>query len=127
MMIPGSLDGNGEWVEANSLARSIEEEMLGDELIDLEEETEEATETRRRTFIALSRAVINHLKGNLEITVSEGDLRSADETDARLPRSNRSFPVVAGEVMIQTGDLRPAGDQGTPIPLTTKTLSGKVG
>ena len=46
MMVPGSLTAAGEWSEASSLAREIEQQMIGQELINLDDETEEAPESR---------------------------------------------------------------------------------
>ncbi len=125
-MVPGSLTAAGEWSEASSLAREIEQQMIGQELINLDDETEEATDNRRRTFIAISTAVINHLTSSLEISLQAGDLRGGGEANARLLRTARDFAVAAGRITINVGDLRPTNDAGTPIPLTAKTLTGKV-
>lgn len=67
MLKPGIIVGDS--LEANSMARAIEDAMVAQEVIKLDEETEEAAENRRKAFIAIATGVINHLKANLEIKV----------------------------------------------------------
>lgn len=126
MMVPGSVDADGEWVEAASLAREIEQQMIAQELLDPDDETEETTTSRRKTFVAISTAAVNHLTSDLEISLNAGDLRAAGETSAQLPRVQKTFEVVAGQVTMNAGGLRGASDGGTPVPLAAKTLAGKV-
>lgn len=68
MLKPGSLVGGV--LEVGSMAEAIELAMVAHDLLDLDEETPEAAENRRKTFIAIATGVINHLKANLEITVA---------------------------------------------------------
>ncbi|AKC86786.1 hypothetical protein [Pseudoxanthomonas suwonensis] len=68
MLKPGFLVG--DFLEAGSMAEAIELAMVELELIDLDEETPEAAENRRKALIAISTGVIRHLKANIEITVA---------------------------------------------------------
>lgn len=126
MLNPGSVTSSGEWAEATSLARAIENEMVADELIDLAEDTEEMALQRRRTLAATARGIINYLKANMDVTVDAGALRGTGETAGQLPAANRTFAVVAGQVTINAGQLRGAGEPGMRIPAAARTLSGKV-
>ncbi|HKY01874.1 MAG TPA: hypothetical protein VJM53_04920 [Burkholderiales bacterium] len=67
MLKPGIIIGDS--LEAGSMARAIEDAMVAQDVIKLDEETEEAAENRRKVFIAIATGVINHLKANLEIKV----------------------------------------------------------
>jgi hypothetical protein len=126
MLIPGSVNADGEWGEAASLARAIETEMLADKLIELADEDEETTRQRRRTFVAMAKGIINHLKSHMDITVDPGALRATGEMAARLPAADTSFSVLAGQITIAAGALRAASATGIRVPLATKVLSGKV-
>jgi hypothetical protein len=44
--------------------------MVAEGIIDLDDETPEAAEKRRKTFIAISTGVINHLKASFEVRVT---------------------------------------------------------
>lgn len=68
MLKPGTIVGDS--LEAGSMARAIEDAMVAAELIDLDDETPEAAEKRRKTFIAIATGVITHLKANLEVRVA---------------------------------------------------------
>ncbi len=70
MLKPGTL--NGDALEAGSMAQAIELAMIAQGLIDLDEETPDAAENRRKTFIAIATGVINHLKTNLDVRVTQG-------------------------------------------------------
>ena len=70
MLKPGFLVG--ESLQPGSMAEAIELAMVDHELLDLDEETTEAAENRRKTFVAIATGVINHLKANLDITVAAG-------------------------------------------------------
>ncbi|HEX7048858.1 MAG TPA: hypothetical protein VF188_01500 [Longimicrobiales bacterium] len=126
MLRPGSIDGDGEWNEATSLARSIEAEMVAEELIDLDDETPDAARQRRRTLIATARGIIEYFKANMDITVDVGALRDSGESGAALPAAAKSYTVSSGKITIPAGDIRAASATGVRLPLTTKTLSGKV-
>lgn len=126
MMKPGTLDGDGDWVESQSMARSIENEMISDSLIDLNSETHDATQQRRKTIIAMSRGIINHIKTNLDIQMDAGVLRSASEISGGIPSTSKNFTVASGQITVSAGALRGANDASIPVPPTTRTLSGKV-
>lgn len=126
MLRPGTLDAAGEWVEAQSLARSIEAAMVADGLIDLAEDTDETARQRRRTLVATARGIIDYFKANMDITVDAGALRGTSETAGQLPAADRTFNVVGAQVTIAAGSLRAAGDAGMRVPLAQRTLSGKV-
>jgi hypothetical protein len=68
MLKPGTLIGDS--LEAGTMARAIEDAMVAEGIIDLDDETPEAAEKRRKTFIAISTGVINHLKTSLEVRVT---------------------------------------------------------
>lgn len=70
MLKAGSLVGGA--LEAGSLARAIEDEMVHQGVLDLDSETEDAAEMRRKTFIAIATGVVNHLKGNLDVKIVAG-------------------------------------------------------
>lgn len=127
MLIPGSIDADGEWQQAQSLARSIEQALVGADLIDLAEEGEEATLQRRQTLVALSDGIIGYLKGHLEIELAAGDLRSKSEGGDAVPGSLKTFPLQPGnQIEIGTGSLRTAAAAGIDVPVSAKTLTGKV-
>jgi hypothetical protein len=69
MMVAGSIDGSGEWNEAQSLARSIETSMVADGILSLEEETQDAMKQRRKSMIALARGIVTHLAANATVSV----------------------------------------------------------
>ena len=126
MLQPGTLTAAGDWVEAHSLARAIETEMIADALLALDEETPDATLQRRKTFVAMARGIITYFKTHMDITLAVGDLRATGEAGARLPAADKTYSVSAGQVTIGAGSLRAAGDAGVAVPLAAKTLSGKV-
>ena len=126
MLLPGTLTGSGEWVEAQSLARSIENEMVADKLIDLDDETEEAMLQRRKTMIAMARGIIIYFKAHVDITIEAGFLRNTGETAGRLPETGKTFTLSGGQITISAGALRDQADSGMKVPLTTKVLAGKV-
>ncbi len=68
MLNPGTLVGNA--LQANSMARAIEDAMVAAALIDLGDETPEAALERRKAYIAIATGVINHLKAHIEIHVA---------------------------------------------------------
>ena len=70
MLKPGLLVG--ELLEPGSMAEAIELAMVAHGLLDLDEETPEAAENRRKTLVAISTGVVNHIKAQLEITVAAG-------------------------------------------------------
>jgi len=67
MLKPGSLQGDS--LEAGSMARAIEDAMVAQGVLKLDDETADAAELRRKTFVAIATGVINHLKSNVEIHV----------------------------------------------------------
>jgi len=84
MLKAGSLVGSA--LEAGSMARAIEDAMVAEGVLNLEEETEDAAEMRRKTFIAIATGVVNHLKGNLEITIVAGKFATNNPPAAALLR-----------------------------------------
>jgi hypothetical protein len=66
--------------------------MVAHELLDLDEETPEAAENRRKAFIAIATGVINHLKANIEVAVA------ADKFGVGLPVVATSLLGSSGEV-----------------------------
>lgn len=65
MLSAGTL--SGDILSADSMAKAIEDAFVANGLIHLDEETAEAAEQRRKTFIAISTGVIQHLTANLEV------------------------------------------------------------
>jgi len=90
MLKPGMLVGTV--LEPGSMAEAIELAMVDQDLLDLDEETPEAAENRRKTFVAIATGVINHIKANLEITVA------ANKFDGTTPSSATALLGSAGEV-----------------------------
>jgi len=68
MLKPGSLVGDS--LEANSMALAIENAMVAQGVLKLEDETDDAAEMRRKSFIAIATGVVNHLTANLEIKLA---------------------------------------------------------
>jgi hypothetical protein len=68
MLKPGTLVGDA--LQSGSMAEAIELAMIAQGMLDLSEETPEAAENRRKTFIAIATGVINHLTANLDIRVA---------------------------------------------------------
>jgi hypothetical protein len=72
MLKPGIL--LGDQLESDSMALAIEQALQQQGVLNLDDETPEAAETRRKTFIAIATGVINHLKAQLEITITANKL-----------------------------------------------------
>ncbi|HYJ79560.1 MAG TPA: hypothetical protein VEW03_08175 [Longimicrobiaceae bacterium] len=126
MLRPGTVTGAGEWVEATSLARSIETAMVADGVIDLAEDTEESALSRRRTLAATARGIIDYFKASMDVTVDTGALRNTGEAGSQLPATSRSFTVSGGQITIAAGALRAISDTGVRVPQAARTLAGKV-
>ena len=92
MLKPGFIDNN-QRLEAGSMARAIEDAMVAQSLVDLDEETPEAAENRRKAFIAIATGVINHLKAHLEIVVA------ANKFDVATPAQTVKLLGSNGEVL----------------------------
>jgi hypothetical protein len=90
MLKPGTLVGDA--LEAGSMALAIELAMVAQGLLDLDEEQPEAAENRRKTFIAISTGVINHLKASIEIVVA------VDKFNPGTPNTETKLLGSAGEV-----------------------------
>lgn len=90
MLKPGTLVGDA--LEAGSMALAIEQAMVAQGLLDLDEEQPEAAELRRKTFIAISTGVIEHLKARLEIVVATNKFGSGT------PSAETRLQGSAGEV-----------------------------
>jgi hypothetical protein len=72
MLKPGLL--LGEQLESGSMALAIEQALQQQGVLNLDDETPDAAEMRRKTFIAIATGVINHIKAQLEITISANKL-----------------------------------------------------
>ena len=68
MLIPGTIIGNT--LQNDSMARAIEDAMVAQGVLQLEDETADAAENRRKVFIAIATGVITHLKGHLDVVVA---------------------------------------------------------
>lgn len=90
MLKPGTLIGDA--LETGSMAEAIELAMVAQGLLDLDDETPEAAENRRKTFIAIATGVVNHLKGNLQINVG------ISKFAASVPAVAKTLLGSAGEV-----------------------------
>lgn len=90
MLKPGTL--LGELLEPATMAHEIELAMIAQGLLVLDDETPEAAENRRRSFIAISTGVIVHLKAALEITIA------ANRINASQPPSAVKILGSAGEI-----------------------------
>ncbi len=90
MLNPGTLIG--ELLEPGSMALAIEQAMVDQGLLVLDEETAEAAELRRKTFIAISTGVIEHLTAQLEIVVAD------DKFALNIPAVQVLLQGAAGEV-----------------------------
>lgn len=90
MLKPGTLAG--ETLEANSMALAIEVAMIDQGILVIDDETPEAAENRRKSFIAIATGVITHLKANLEIMIA------ANKISASLPPAAVKILGSAGEI-----------------------------
>lgn len=90
MLKPGTLTGNA--LEAGSMALAIEQAMVAQGLLDLDDETPDAAENRRKAFIAIATGVVNHLKAHLEIVVAVNKFAAA------VPAVVQTLSGAAGEV-----------------------------
>jgi hypothetical protein len=90
MLKPGTLSGDA--LEAGSMAQAIELAMIAQGLIDLDEETPDAAENRRKTFIAIATGVINHLKANLDIRVLPNTFGTS------IPTSVKTLTGASGDI-----------------------------
>ena len=90
MLKAGDLTDDGQ-LEAGSMARAIEDAMVANAVLNLDDETPEAAEQRRKTFVSIAQGVINHLTGNLEVVVAANKFGTAPAASVTLSGS-------AGEV-----------------------------
>jgi hypothetical protein len=74
MMVPGSIDGSSQWVEASSMARTIEDAMVAAKVINLDKEASATTKDRRNSFVAIATGLINYLKSDMEIALAANAL-----------------------------------------------------
>ncbi len=72
MLKPGTLVGDA--LEVGSMAHAIELAMIAQGLLDLDEETPDAAENRRKTSIAISTGIVNHLKAALDVRVAQNKM-----------------------------------------------------
>jgi len=85
-LVAGTLSGS-DWVEPESLARSIENAMVAAGILDTNSEPTAAATERRKTFIAIATGVITHLKGHLDLAVSTGALGTLAAVGDQVPRT----------------------------------------
>ncbi|MCC7247446.1 MAG: hypothetical protein IT473_02375 [Lysobacter sp.] len=90
MLKPGTLVGDA--LDVGSMAHAIELAMIAQGMLDLEEETPDAAENRRKTFIAISTGIVNHLKANLDVRVVQG-------------KFGNSIPAAAATLSGANGDI----------------------
>lgn len=90
MLKPGTLIGDA--LEAGSMALAIEQAMVAQGLLDLDDETPDAAENRRKSFIAIATGVVNHLQANLDVLVA------ANKFGAGMPVAAQTLRGSAGEV-----------------------------
>ena len=91
MLNPGRFIG--DTLEAGSMARAIEDQMLLQQLFQADDETAEAAENRRKAVLAIATGVVSHLKANLEIVIAQHRL------DAATPPAQVTLRGSAGEVL----------------------------
>ncbi len=72
MLKPGTLVGG--FLEVGSMAEAIELAMVAQGVLDLDDETPDAAENRRKAFVAIATGVVNHLKANIEVVVAVNKL-----------------------------------------------------
>jgi hypothetical protein len=90
MLKPGILIG--ELLEPGSMAQAIEQAMIDQGLLVLDEESPDAAELRRKTFIAIATGVIGHLTAQLEIVVA------SDKFAPNVPAVQTLLQGAAGEL-----------------------------
>lgn len=67
------------------MSRAIEDALVAQGVLNLDDETEDAAEMRRKTFIAIATGVITHLKAGLEVKLVE------DKVAVNLPAADVSI------------------------------------
>ncbi|MGH7617079.1 MAG: hypothetical protein ACREPM_07625 [Gemmatimonadaceae bacterium] len=81
----------GDQLAAGSMARAIEDAMVTQGVLSLDDETPDAAEKRRKTFVAIATGVVTHILGNIEIIV-------AADKFTTVPAAQTSLLGSAGEV-----------------------------
>jgi len=126
MLVPGSLDSSGNWVEATSLGRSLDDAMVAAGVIDSKTDTPDAAKSRRKTLAALAQGFAGYITANMEINLAIGALRDVGETGAQLPSTDKTYTISGTQVTIQAGTILSANDTAIRVPLTMKSLIGQV-
>jgi len=85
MMVPGSIDGKNNWVEASSLARAIEEAMVNAGVLHLSKESKATTKDRRNSFAAIATGLVQYLQHNMDIQIGQGLLHNTTDTSLQVP------------------------------------------
>ena len=91
MLKPGTLIGDA--LEAGSMALAIEQALVAQGVLELAEETPDAAEMRRKSFIAIATGVVVHLKANLEVVLNTNKLAVG------MPAAQVKILGSAGEVL----------------------------
>jgi len=95
MMVPGSIDGNNNWVEASSLARAVEDAMVSAGVLNLSKEAKATTKDRRKGFIAIATGLVNYLQQNMDIVIAKAELHDATSVSLEVPAADTTLTQAA--------------------------------
>ena len=91
MMVPGSIDGNSNWVEASSLARAVEDAMVSAGVLNLSKEAKATTKDRRKGFVAIATGLVNYLQQNMDILITKAELHDATSVSLEVPTADTTL------------------------------------
>lgn len=91
MMVPGSIDGSNNWVEATSLARAIEDAMVAAAVLHLDKESKATTKDRRNSFVAIATGLVNYLQQNMDIQIAQAQLHAASDPSLAVPSTAQTL------------------------------------
>jgi len=91
MMVPGTINANSNWVEASSLARAIENAMVGAGVLNLGKESKATTKDRRKGFVAIANGLVNYLQQNMDIQINRAQLHDATNVSLEVPTADTTL------------------------------------
>jgi len=91
MMIPGSIDGNNNWVEGTSLARAVEDAMVAAGVLHLDKEAKATTKDRRKGFVAIATGLIGYLQQNMDLQFAAAALHTQQEASLNVPTAAKTI------------------------------------
>ena len=71
-------------LEAGSMARAIEDAMVSQGVLDLDDETPDAAENRRKAFVAIATGVVSHVVEHMEVVIAAHKLGATPAAETKL-------------------------------------------